>query len=483
MSRALTMLALKFHPDRNPGKEIEVNSKFQAIQAAHEILTDPHQRLKYDTDRLRAGYGRVSGPPRPRQHAGYSHFPTSASQNKPSYGYDHRGRPTQSTPYAQPPPSAGAQKYTGYARAGAAKWDKTPDDARTRADAYRGFQDMKNSRQAPRGWFHFDPHTGEPAGHGERSERSEGTTGARSHAQRPQSAYEAFFGKQPSSGPQKAQKAKKRDGFTPWTPGEDEPMAKNTSAYVHNSSKREQSQGYFEAAPSPTAKKSAEREPAMPNLERTSSRYAGVGGEKTRVSGHSSGHSKKNARNSSPAGSDSRSHTNPTSPTSPQPDSQARPRSASPKIKPRHKEPLGSPSPASTSSSDSDEVLPNFRPQAVPRSRKSAGPPKCTKHPNFNKNNYGVAFDSDSWLLDEPTGLPRSRKPGNRSENWDWNANDEWPDLDNRTSQPFQNPFAAGGKGFFRGNMQAKAGTDSVYDGSQWSDGGVKTKTSPASNG
>jgi curved DNA-binding protein CbpA len=58
------MKALKYHPDRNPGREAEFNAKFQAIQAANEILSDPQQRLKYDTDRLRAGYGKVYGPPK-----------------------------------------------------------------------------------------------------------------------------------------------------------------------------------------------------------------------------------------------------------------------------------------------------------------------------------------------------------------------------------------------------------------------------------
>ncbi|KAL1845595.1 hypothetical protein VTK73DRAFT_469 [Phialemonium thermophilum] len=46
-------LALKYHPDRNPGRESEVNSKFQTIQSAHEILTNPEQKAKYDAHRVR----------------------------------------------------------------------------------------------------------------------------------------------------------------------------------------------------------------------------------------------------------------------------------------------------------------------------------------------------------------------------------------------------------------------------------------------
>ncbi|KAF3272882.1 hypothetical protein TWF970_009905 [Orbilia oligospora] len=45
-------LALKYHPDRNPGRETEFNAKFQQIQAAHELLTDPGRRKLYDRSRL-----------------------------------------------------------------------------------------------------------------------------------------------------------------------------------------------------------------------------------------------------------------------------------------------------------------------------------------------------------------------------------------------------------------------------------------------
>ena len=49
--KAFRQLALKYHPDRNPGRETEVVTKFQQIQAAHEVLSDPSQRLKYDNER------------------------------------------------------------------------------------------------------------------------------------------------------------------------------------------------------------------------------------------------------------------------------------------------------------------------------------------------------------------------------------------------------------------------------------------------
>ncbi|KAK3319249.1 hypothetical protein B0H66DRAFT_623827 [Apodospora peruviana] len=46
-------LALKYHPDRNPGREDEVKDKFLVIQTAHEILTDPALKIKFDNYRKR----------------------------------------------------------------------------------------------------------------------------------------------------------------------------------------------------------------------------------------------------------------------------------------------------------------------------------------------------------------------------------------------------------------------------------------------
>ena len=53
--KAYRKLALLYHPDRNAGKEEECIPKFQAIQAANEVLSDLNSKLKYDTDRRKAG--------------------------------------------------------------------------------------------------------------------------------------------------------------------------------------------------------------------------------------------------------------------------------------------------------------------------------------------------------------------------------------------------------------------------------------------
>ncbi|RMJ17877.1 hypothetical protein BHE90_004262 [Fusarium euwallaceae] len=86
-------LALKYHPDRNPGREDEVNTQFQVIQSAHEILSDPEQKAKYDASRTRNRYPGASGvkgnpwanagaqyPPPPRRNNGTPRATPSGAQ-------------------------------------------------------------------------------------------------------------------------------------------------------------------------------------------------------------------------------------------------------------------------------------------------------------------------------------------------------------------------------------------------------------------
>ena len=81
-------LALKYHPDRNSGNEAECVPKFQAIQAAFEVLSDPDTKAKYDADRRKAGlYPRPSARPGPSYATGFT--PTSG---RPSF------RPSPTSP-------------------------------------------------------------------------------------------------------------------------------------------------------------------------------------------------------------------------------------------------------------------------------------------------------------------------------------------------------------------------------------------------
>ena len=47
VKKAYRKLARKYHPDLNPNDK-EAQAKFQQINEAHEVLSDPEKRKKYD---------------------------------------------------------------------------------------------------------------------------------------------------------------------------------------------------------------------------------------------------------------------------------------------------------------------------------------------------------------------------------------------------------------------------------------------------
>jgi len=60
IKQAYKRAAIEWHPDRNPHRVEEATIKFQEIQAAFSVLTDPHERQWYDDHResiLRGGDG------------------------------------------------------------------------------------------------------------------------------------------------------------------------------------------------------------------------------------------------------------------------------------------------------------------------------------------------------------------------------------------------------------------------------------------
>jgi curved DNA-binding protein CbpA len=77
---------LKYHPDRNPGREQEVNAQFLTIQTAHDVLTDPQQKAKYDATRGRGGSSRfptASGVRGNPWADAAQQFPTPPRRNQP----------------------------------------------------------------------------------------------------------------------------------------------------------------------------------------------------------------------------------------------------------------------------------------------------------------------------------------------------------------------------------------------------------------
>ena len=54
IKRSFRKLAMKYHPDRNPGDE-SAHARFKELSEAYEVLSDPNKRNQYDT------FGRVGG--------------------------------------------------------------------------------------------------------------------------------------------------------------------------------------------------------------------------------------------------------------------------------------------------------------------------------------------------------------------------------------------------------------------------------------
>jgi hypothetical protein len=335
----------------------------------------------------------------------------------PNFPPPNRAHTSQSTNHGfgasgayQPPPSAGAQKYASYVRAGPPKWDKPHDDARTRADAYRAFQGLKPNVNATGAWTRIDPHTGRPVHQGGKGDKFPAPNPP---TPRPQSAYEPFSAppKQQFPGLHRTQSSKRRHGFAPGDPGGDEPMAPNTSAYASvlrgERPQASNPQTYFQPTTSPTAKMQPQpEEPSttfIPGFERRSTRYATAGGEKTDLSGARMGRS-ASVRRPPSIERDSLPRTNPPSPASP-PSSRGRHHSASPKLKPDRNRYF-----ASSDSSDVDHVNLPHRPKATSRRRLFAGRPRHKLHNHVTRdhddadsgeNFIAWAIHPDSWLLTE----------------------------------------------------------------------------------
>lgn len=244
---------------------------------------------------------------------------------------------------------------------------------------------MRGSKAAPSpggSWRPFDPHSGRstPAG---TPRQQNAPFGGNSGNQRPKSAFEYFKDNSKTQNPSSPHSPKKRNGFAPGTAGGDEPMARNTSSYTSTRSERPSSM-FFDPAPPPTAKKprapsppatefeqpkptasSSAQRPFAPEYQRTGSRYAASGGEKTFFSSSGLGRS---ATTRTPSGSYRTSNTR-TNPPTPEYPPSPRHRSASPNSRQNN---AYSSSTSSSNDDDSEDEFPQptrGKPKAVPKSR------------------------------------------------------------------------------------------------------------------
>ncbi|GAM89822.1 hypothetical protein ANO11243_078610 [Dothideomycetidae sp. 11243] len=302
-------LALKWHPDRNPGKEEECNPKFQAISAAHEVLGDATIKAKYDADRRRAN---LSGP-----------APAAASARPAASG--QRGNPYAATSNFAPPPRRTADP-TGWTRP-----PRTGNTSGSGADRFANFpgpsptgrQTDANKSTASEAWGFF----GNPKKQNSQQQRGPPPVPPRQKAEdyraagpnhRPgfafptNPAYANFTsayattassanpasGQRPNAQRQNTNNTPRRPGFDPNTPGSDERPTAGPSSYanLHNHQypgkpSFAQDREHMPPPPPPTASHPSafadttsspgSRRPAFTGVNRTTSTYAHSGGEKT----------------------------------------------------------------------------------------------------------------------------------------------------------------------------------------------------------
>ncbi|KAK5084818.1 hypothetical protein LTR05_005897 [Lithohypha guttulata] len=138
-------LAKQYHPDRNPGRELDVVPKFQAIQAAHEILGDPIQKVKYDSERakLRATDSPLfKKPPTPRRtDSAYQNgaFPPRRDASTNRYA------PQATRPRPNSASASTADKFAQFARAAPQQWDRSKFEQAARDEGLRGMNAMRGS--------------------------------------------------------------------------------------------------------------------------------------------------------------------------------------------------------------------------------------------------------------------------------------------------------------------------------------------------
>jgi len=247
--------ALKYHPDRNPGREVESNSKFQAIQSANEVLTDPQQRAKYDAQLIRSGHLHTytnpptadSRPPVPPR------APAPGSSNFPP-------PPRPPPPNTFPPPPS----FPGYSNARFGRPDPATANPWPSTNDYKAWEQVRprhgqgpipNGRPVP-------PKTARASTFQPGREPTSSTPTPAGTAQRP-SPWDRYQESQagiPGARTNTTRASPSRPKFASGTPGGDEPQAQGLAYFKvsrdeHSARSRSQTRMPPPPSPAPTAKK------------------------------------------------------------------------------------------------------------------------------------------------------------------------------------------------------------------------------------
>ena len=302
-------------------------AKFQAVQAAHEILSNAETKTKYDTDRARLNkvnitftpadidpynFRRPAGKPVPTA----SQFPPPPRRTQTTKDFGAGGNARFAPSNGRPNPAtaaSGADKFKPFTRATPQQWDRTKFDEAARADAANRFQAMKGTRAFPgAGAGQQMPPPPPPP-----TRPPRGPTAPKTNTQPfdPASPNLSNLSNEESLRPGFPGMSRtanlRRGGFDPSSPspGMDEQQAPNrASAYsTYNRGDRPQasnSHGYFPESAAPQSPPMANRKPALsplrhvrsesgwepprsqrPEVERVSSKYANTPGERTNLGG------------------------------------------------------------------------------------------------------------------------------------------------------------------------------------------------------
>ena len=460
------VIAMKYHPDRNPGKEVEFKDKFQAIQAAHEVLTDPQQKAKYDADRLRQGafatnYGTPSRPDMPPRGATTAFGPPP---RRTAPGPVPTANAAGAKPFYPTPGATGASRYGSRNRSGYPPYE-APEATPKQSDHYKTFQKMRqpNEKYTPNGKAQRPPQPFSPSSDsfgentrtyvpktpggdrtsgvppGWKDPRKAGPTGskdgwnefARDHQAKHQPPPPPPFTRASTT------RLPKKNGFAPSMSGPDEPPARHTSAYHHvNRHSSEKIQTHFPPPPSgpPPVNRSRPPSPERPrsyhahysplsddplnNSDRLSTPYATSGGERTYFSSQGMGRSKSVRANQASAPTSAVPPYLKTSPIPPS-NSSNRHRSASPRGLGRSPRPRYEPTDSESSSDDDEDTRGKYVPRRAShdyraRSRRSpAGqPPKTYRHSRKDSGDSERDMPTFKPPKQYADGPPRSRKVG-----------------------------------------------------------------------
>ncbi|KAB8301342.1 hypothetical protein EYC80_003223 [Monilinia laxa] len=218
-------LALVYHPDRNLGNESDMNAKFQAIQSAHEVLTDPLERQRYDDMRSRVRYTTASA------------FRSTKGNPYSNYGSEFP-RPPKPPPYRPnrnpPPQSAGAARYSTFQTPRQSASAAAQEGAEARKSTFNAWESMKGHQKTSSASASYRTGSGPtwntpkagPKEHVPQSSRAESSSFKYNVPPRPKPGFEEFRSdsyhtRNPSNPPP----IPKRNGFMPSNPGADEPSA------------------------------------------------------------------------------------------------------------------------------------------------------------------------------------------------------------------------------------------------------------------